>query len=49
MVKRRPPVEKKEEMDKELEEMRAEMERLMLKMQQESQVHWKYEWPMKRE
>jgi hypothetical protein len=24
------------------------MDRLTLKMQQESQVHWRYEWPLKR-
>jgi hypothetical protein len=38
----------KAEMDKELKEIRAEMDRLMLNMQQESQVHWRYEWPMKK-
>jgi hypothetical protein len=37
----------KEKMDKELEEIRVETDRLALKMQQESQVHWRYEWPMK--
>jgi len=33
-------------MDKEIEEIRAKMDRLALKMQQEAQVHWRYEWPM---
>jgi hypothetical protein len=37
----------KPDMDKEIEEIRVEMERLTLKIQQEAQVHWKYEWPMK--
>jgi hypothetical protein len=37
----------KAEMDKEIEEIRAKMDRLALKMQQEAQVHWRYEWPMK--
>ena len=35
-------------MDKELEEIRAELDRLMLKMQQEAHISWKYEWPLKR-
>jgi hypothetical protein len=38
----------KAEMDKELEEIRAELNRLELKMQQEAKVHWTYEWPLKR-
>jgi hypothetical protein len=35
-------------MDKELSEIRAKMERLAFKMQQEAKVHWRYEWPLKR-
>jgi hypothetical protein len=38
---------RKAEMDKELEEIRVELDRITLKMQQEAQVHWRYEWPMK--
>jgi hypothetical protein len=38
---------RKVEIDKELEEIRAEMEKLRLRMQQGSQVRWRYEWPMK--
>jgi hypothetical protein len=33
-------------MDKELKEIIVELDRLTLKTQQESQVHWRYEWPM---
>jgi hypothetical protein len=36
-------------MDKELNEIREEMERLALNMQQEAKVHWRYEWPLKQE
>jgi hypothetical protein len=39
---------RKAEMDKELSEIRAEMEKLAFKMQQEAKVHWRYEWPLKR-
>jgi hypothetical protein len=39
---------RKAEMDKELSEIRAQMEKLAFKMQQESKVHWRYEWPLKR-
>jgi hypothetical protein len=39
---------RKEKKDKELKEMREELNRLMLKMQQEAQGRWKYEWPLKR-
>jgi hypothetical protein len=35
-------------MDKELSEIRAQMEELAFNMQQESKVHWRYEWPLKR-
>jgi hypothetical protein len=35
-------------MDKELSEIRAQMEKLAFKMQQEAKVHWRYEWPLKR-
>lgn len=37
----------KVEMDIELNEIRVEMGRLALKMQQESRVRWRYEWPIK--
>jgi hypothetical protein len=33
---------------KELEKVRAEIEKMMLKMQQEAQGGWTYEWPLKR-
>jgi hypothetical protein len=46
--KRRLPKKRKEEIDKELSEIRAEMEKLALKMQHEEKVHWRYEWPLKR-
>jgi hypothetical protein len=36
----------KQEIDKELAEIRARMEQLTLKMQQEAKVHWRYEWPL---
>jgi hypothetical protein len=35
-------------MDKELSEIRAQMEKLAFKMQQDAKVHWVYEWPMKK-
>jgi hypothetical protein len=35
-------------MDLELNEIRARMEKLTLKMQQDAKVHWVYEWPMKK-
>jgi hypothetical protein len=38
----------KAEIDKELAEIRARMEQLTLKMQQEAKVHWRYEWPLNR-
>jgi hypothetical protein len=38
----------KAEIDKELIEIRARMEQLTLKMQQEAKVHWRYEWPLNR-
>jgi hypothetical protein len=38
----------KPEMDMELIEIRENMERLALKMQQEAKVHWRYEWPLNR-
>jgi hypothetical protein len=38
----------KDEIDKELNEIRAEMEKLAFKMQQDSKVHYVYEWPMKK-
>jgi hypothetical protein len=39
---------RKAEMDQELNKIRAEMDRLALKMHQEVKVHWTYEWPLKR-
>jgi hypothetical protein len=39
---------RKVEIDKELREIRAEMESLELKMQREGKVCWRYEWPLKR-
>jgi hypothetical protein len=42
------PQKRKVEMDKELSEIRAKMERLAFKMQQEAKVRWRYEWPLKR-
>jgi hypothetical protein len=33
-------------MDKELEEVREEIDKLMIRMQQEVQGGWKYEWPL---
>jgi hypothetical protein len=38
----------KAEMDKELSEIRAKMERLAFKMRQEAKVRWRYEWPLRR-
>jgi hypothetical protein len=38
----------KEEIDKDLIEIRARMEQMTLKMQQETMVHWRYEWPLNR-
>jgi hypothetical protein len=38
----------KAEIDKELNEIRTEMEKLAFKMQQDSKVHYVYEWPMKK-
>jgi hypothetical protein len=39
---------RKAETDKELKEIRAQMEKLALKMQQEVKTCWRYEWPLKR-
>jgi hypothetical protein len=39
---------RKGEMEKELGELRVEMEKLALKMQQKEKVRWRYEWPLKR-
>jgi hypothetical protein len=39
---------KKDKVDKELREIRENMENIALKMQQETKVHWTYEWPLKR-
>jgi hypothetical protein len=38
---------RKPKMEKEIEEIRAELDNLTLKMQQEAHVCWRYEWPMK--
>jgi hypothetical protein len=35
-------------MDLEFNEVRARMEKLTFKMQQDAKVHWVYEWPMKK-
>jgi hypothetical protein len=35
-------------MNKELSEIRVQMEELAFKMQHESKVHWRYEWTLKR-
>jgi hypothetical protein len=39
---------KKLEMDLELTEVRARIEQLALRMQQNTKTHWVYEWPMRR-
>jgi hypothetical protein len=36
------------ERDKELEDIREELDKMTLKMQKEEQVCWRYEWPLKR-
>jgi hypothetical protein len=38
----------KEDMDKELEDIRAKMSILTLRMQQEPQIQWRYEWPLRK-
>ena len=35
-------------MDKDLSEIRVNMEEIALNMEHESKVHWRYEWPLKR-
>jgi hypothetical protein len=35
-------------MDLEFNEIRARMEKLAFKMQQDAKAHWVYEWPMKK-
>jgi hypothetical protein len=35
-------------MDKELTEIRARMEELALRVQQNAKTHWVYEWPLRR-
>jgi hypothetical protein len=42
------PLKRKEVMDKELNEIQAEMDQLEFNMQQEEKLHWRYEWPLKR-
>jgi hypothetical protein len=44
---RKSKVEKLAEMDKELYEIRADIKKLALRMQQKSKPRWVYEWPMK--
>ena len=44
---RKSKAEKLAEMDKELYEIRADIEKLELKMQQKAKPRWVYEWPMK--
>jgi hypothetical protein len=36
------------EMDLEFNQIKAQMEKLAFKMQQDAKVHWVYEWPMKK-
>jgi len=38
---------RKAKMDQELSDIRARMENISFKMQQDVKVHWLYEWPMK--
>jgi hypothetical protein len=40
--------QRKDEMDKELTEVRARMEELALRVQQNAKTHWVYEWPLRR-
>jgi hypothetical protein len=35
-------------MENDLNEIREEMDKIALKMQQEVGVHWRYEWPLNR-
>jgi hypothetical protein len=46
---RKRKAEKLVEMDKELYEIRADIEKLELRMQQKAKLRWVYEWPMKKE
>jgi hypothetical protein len=45
---RKSKAEKLAEMDKELYEIRADIEKLELKMRQDKKPRWVYEWPMKK-
>jgi hypothetical protein len=45
---RKSKAEKLAEMDKELAEIRADIEKLELRMQQKAKPRWVYEWPMKK-
>jgi hypothetical protein len=45
---RKSKAEKLAEMDKELAEIRADIENLELRMQQKAKPRWVYEWPMKK-
>ena len=40
--------QRKDEMDKELAEIRARMEELALRVQRNVETHWVYEWPLRR-
>jgi hypothetical protein len=42
------PQKCKAEIEKDLREIRVEMEELAFNMQQETKVCWRYEWPLKR-
>jgi hypothetical protein len=46
---RKSKAEKLAEMDKELAEIRADIEKLELRMQQKAKPRWVYEWPMKKQ
>ena len=47
-ARRKSKGEKLVEMDKELAEIRADIEELELRMQQKVKPRWVYEWPMKK-
>jgi hypothetical protein len=40
--------QRKDEMDKDLAEIRVRMEELALRVQQNTKTHWVYEWPLRR-
>ena len=47
-VRKKSKVENLAEIDKELTEIRADIENLELKMRQDKNPRWVYEWPMKK-